>query len=193
MRFIFFGLFAACAFLLGGCSTSWQYVKAPNQGLKVADSSKARIYLIRPDSGSKMASTRVSDNGVLIGNTGPRGYLCWEREPGTVKVTSVSSGEAETELTVTAGGVYYLLQQVNPGWIYGKSSLSILPQETGVALLKSCKPAYYTHAKPSLNQAPTAMEGSLPVAVSSAPFGGSGGSGFGSGVISGGISGTFGR
>lgn len=180
MRFTLLGLFSTCAFLLGGCTSSWQYVKAPDQGLKVADSSKARIYLIRPDAGSKMASTRLSDNGVLIGNTGPRGYLCWEREPGTMKLTSVSAGEAATDLTVAAGGVYYVVQRVDPGWVYGKSSLTIIPEEAGPALLKSCKPAYFTDAKPSLNPAPTAMEAFKPYAAGSAPRGG-GGSGFVSG------------
>jgi hypothetical protein len=184
-----FGLFSACAFLLGGCSTSWQYVKAPNQELKVADTSKARIYLIRPDRGSKMASTRISDNGVLIGNTGPRGYLCWEREPGTVKITSVSAGQAETELTVAAGGVYYLLQRVNAGFVYGKSSLTIVPEEAGARLLNSCKPAYFTAAKPSLNQPRATMDSALPFTGSGGGFasgggGGAGGFGIGSGVSS---------
>jgi hypothetical protein len=177
MRFTMLGLFSACALLLGGCSTSWQYVKAPSQELKVADASKARIYLIRPDSGSKMASTRISDNGVLIGNTGPRGYLCWEREPGTVKVTSLSAGQAETELTVDAGGVYYLLQRVNPGFVYGKSSLTILPAEEGIALLQSCKPAYFTDAKPFLNQPRATMDYVMPFAGGGGPFAGGGGAG----------------
>ena len=188
MRFTLLGLFSTCAFLLGGCTSSWQYVKAPDQALKVADTSKARIYLIRPDAGSKMASTRLSDNGVLIGNTGPRGYLCWEREPGTMKLTSVSAGEAETELTVAAGGVYYLLQRVNPGFVYGKSSLTILPEEAGVALLKSCKPAYFTDAKPSLNQPRATMDSAMPFVGGGGPSSGGGGSG---GFVSGGVSGVW--
>jgi hypothetical protein len=137
-----------------------------------------------------MASTRISDNGVLIGNTGPRGYLCWEREPGTVKVTSVSAGQAETELTVAAGGVYYLLQRVNPGFVYGKSSLTILPEEAGAALLKSCKPAYFTDAKPSLNQPRATMDSVMPFAGGGSPFGGGGGTGLGIGMGSG-SSGSF--
>jgi uncharacterized protein DUF2846 len=188
MRFILLGLFSAGAFLLGGCSSTWQYVKAPNQGLKVADTSKARIYLIRADSGSKMASTRISDNGVLIGNTGPGGYLCWEREPGKMRITSVSAGEAAAELTVAAGGVYYVTQRVDPGWVYGKSSLTIVPEETGLALVSSCKPAYVTLAEPSSQRPRTAIESFKPVAGGGPPRGG----GVGGVVSSGGVSGGFG-
>jgi hypothetical protein len=133
--------------------------------MKVADSTKARIYLIRPDPGSKMASTKISDNGILIGNTGPRGYLCWERQPGRVRVTSLSSGEAAAELTVEAGSAYYIVQRVDPGWVYGKSSLAVVPEEKGQALLKSCKPAYVTDAETSSGQARTAMESIKPTRI----------------------------
>jgi hypothetical protein len=188
MRIILIGLYSACVFLFVGCSSTWQYVKAPEPGLRVADTSKARIYVIRPDSGSKMASTRISDNGVLIGNTGARGYLCWEREPGTMKVTSVSSGEAVTELTVAAGGVYFVVQRVEPGVVYGKSSLTIVAEEAGRALLKSCKPAYITLAEPSSNQAPLGPVGmAMPVASGAPHLGGGGAGGVSSGSGSSGI------
>jgi hypothetical protein len=188
MRFILLGLFSANAFLLSGCSSTWQYVKAPNQGLKVADSSKARIYLIRPDSGSKMASTRISDNGVLIGNTGRGGYLCWEREPGKVRITSVSAGEAAADLTVAPGGVYYVVQHVDTGLVYGKSSLAIVPVEAGLALVKSCKPAYFTESEPSSKRPRTAVEAVKPGGVGGGGFlsGGRGGGGVGGVVSSGG-------
>ncbi len=147
MRFILLGLCSTYVFFLSGCASSWQYVKTPERQLQVAGASRARIYVIRADAGSKMASARISDNGIPIGNTGPRGYLCWEREPGAVKLTSLSAGEAATELTVAAGGIYYVRQTVDPGFVYGKTSLTIVSEKEGLALLKSCGPAYVTRAE----------------------------------------------
>lgn len=196
MRFILLGVCLICVFFLTGCASSWQYVKAPDQQLKSANASKARIYVIRADPGSKMASARINDNGTLIGNTGPRGYLCWEREPGTVKLTSVSVGRVATEMTVAAGGVYYVRQTVDPGFVYGKSSLTIVSEKEGLALLKSCKPAYVTHAEPawkwtqnrieSVN--PTVVYGSLTVVTGGGVLSNGGG-----GIVTtgGGVAGPF--
>lgn len=178
MRLILLAVFSGSALLLTGCSSTWQYVKSPDQSMNVADTSKARIYLIRPDSGGKMTSTRISDNGVLIGNTGPRSYLCWEREPGTMKVTSVSAGEATTELTVAAGKVYYILQLVDAGWVYGKSSVTLVPEQAALPLLKSCKPAYITQAEPTWKKGRTSMD-----AVNLVARGGPAGSGGAVGTV----------
>src|ERR1043165_2088737 len=173
MRFILLTLCSAYAILLSGCSSTWQYVKSPDQKLRVADSTKARIYLIRPDSGNKMVSTRITDNGTLIGNTGPHSYLCWERKPGTMKITSISADETASELTVAPGGVYFILQHVDSGLIYGKSSLTIIPEETGLLLVKSCKPAYITTAEGTSKRVRTSMDVMRPAVVAGgAPRGG---------------------
>jgi hypothetical protein len=50
-------------------------------------------------------------------------------------VTSVSADETATQLNVEAGGVYYVVQRVRRGMGLRKSSLAIVPEETGVALV----------------------------------------------------------
>jgi len=196
MRIILVGLCSAYAIFLCGCSSTWQYVKAPDQRLKVADASKARIYLIRPDSGSKLASTRITDNGTLIGNTGPHSYLCWERKPGTMKVMSVSADETATQLNVEAGGVYYVVQRVDVGLVYGKSSLTIVPEETGIALVKSCKPAYVITAEASSKRVRTSMDAVRPAVAAGGALrsgGGSSGASWTSGAGSTMMTGLIGR
>jgi hypothetical protein len=98
-----------------------------------------------------------------------------------MKLASVSADEVTTELKVAAGGVYYVRQTVDPGFIYGKNSLTVVPEEAGAALLKSCKPAYVTRAEPVWKRAQLGIESANPSVVSAGtPFGTAGSGSVGS-------------
>ncbi len=60
----------------------------------------------------------VSDGGNPIGSTGAKGYLCWEREPGDVIVSSTTENTSRVSLPVRPGSIHYVLQNVRKacGW-----------------------------------------------------------------------------
>jgi hypothetical protein len=88
-------------------------------------------------------SLSVSDGGNPIGKTGPGGYLCWEREPGDVIVSSSSENTSRVSLPVRAGTVHYILHHLRMGmWIPG-TELEVIDIEKGTNTLRKCKPAKY--------------------------------------------------
>jgi hypothetical protein len=126
--------------LLTACSSTWQYVKLPDQKRTVANPFKGRVYVIRLSGTNAVAPVDVSDGYELIGSTRPHGYLCWERPPGDTTVRSSSDGESEVSFKVTANTVYFIFQRVGPGRFLAESTLEIVNEEEGRAALKDCKP-----------------------------------------------------
>jgi hypothetical protein len=81
----------------------------------------------------------VSDGGKLIGETGPCGYLCWERPPGETTISSTSEGVSTAPLTIQAGATYYIFQHVRMGLWIARNELEIVNEEQGKQLLAKCK------------------------------------------------------
>jgi hypothetical protein len=129
----------ACLLMLTGCSSTWQYVKLPDQTRKVEDASRGRIYVIRSSEAGAQAHVDILDGNHIVGSTGPRGYLSWEKEPGETVILSSSKGDSRLTLKVAAGEVYYVLQQVGPGRFYAKSSLEVVSSEQGQAALANSR------------------------------------------------------
>ena len=123
-----------------GCASTRQYVAMPDQAKTIEDPTKSRIYLLRPAVLGTAISMRVDDGKTMIGQTGPKSYLCWEREPGTARIVSHAENEATLELTTDAGQVYYVQQHVRPGWITARTKLSVLTEDKGKKVLERCKP-----------------------------------------------------
>lgn len=134
-------LACALAALASGCVSTRQLVPFPNQAVSVEDPSLSRIYVMRPTSFGSGVSMAVKDEGQLIGSTGPRGYLCWERQPGPARITSRSENTAEVLLNTEAGRAYYLLQTVHVGWWKARTGLKEVDAATGTAELAKCKPS----------------------------------------------------
>ena len=130
----------AVAFLVG-CASARQFVPMPDQSKVVEDPSKGRIYVIRPSSFGGAVGMNVADGGNPIGSTGPGRYLCWEREPGDVIVSSTSENTSRVALPVRAGSVHYILQHIRMGMWVARTELEVVPEERGKAELKGCKPA----------------------------------------------------
>jgi hypothetical protein len=118
-----------------------QYVNYPDQNKKVEGPGMARIYLCRPTSICKGVSFKVTDGDKHIGDIGQRGYLCWERKPGAVKVMSEPIGKEGdigiVSFTALKGQVYYIQQYV---WPMANNRLSQRDEVDGINMLKECSP-----------------------------------------------------
>ncbi len=96
--------------LATGCAATKQYVPFPNQMVRIEHPDKARIYVLRPYISGMAVSYEVKDGVIIVGKMGPRGYLCWEREPGETVITSKLWTEYSLPLSVVKGMVYYIEQ-----------------------------------------------------------------------------------
>jgi len=72
-RSIKFGALTAVLVLCTGCASTMQYRPLPDQGLRVEDPSKARIYVVRPTAFGGAIAMDVTDGDKRIGRTGPNG------------------------------------------------------------------------------------------------------------------------
>lgn len=144
-------LLAGCvsALLLAGCVSSRQFVPLPDQAKKIDDPSKGRIYVMRPATIGAAVTMNVSDDGKFIGSTGPKGYLCWERQPGEAIISTTSEGSSQAPLSVQAGGVYYIFQHVRMGMWLARGELEIVNDEKGREVLKKCHPPNVEAPPPS--------------------------------------------
>lgn len=113
----------------------------PDQSKAIEDSSKGRIYVIRSSSLGGAVGMSVADGGNLVGKTGPGSYLCWEREPGDVIVSSTSENTSRVALPVRPSSVHYVLQHIRMGIWIARTDLEVVDAEKGMKELKHCKPA----------------------------------------------------
>ncbi|MDP7113184.1 MAG: hypothetical protein QGH45_14520 [Myxococcota bacterium] len=134
------GLFAA------GCgATTKQYVTFPDQSVTIEDPNKARIYVYRDSILGSAIPFLVFENEdtpeeIAIGITGPNGYLCWEREPGALNLTSKAENEAELAIDLVAGAVYYVQQHATMGIMFARNVLELEPEEDARVDQEDCKP-----------------------------------------------------
>jgi hypothetical protein len=128
------------ALLAAGCATNEQYVHFPDQSKIVEDPGKGRIYVIRPKLAGMGITSQISDDGESIGNTCPRGFLCWEQTPGVANISGKTDGISDIAVNVQAGQVSYIIQTIDFGWINTDNQLAIVTEEEGKDLLKKCKP-----------------------------------------------------
>jgi len=133
-------IITTCMALLAGCASTTQYVPLPDQSKRIEDPSKARIYVVRPTGFGGAISFRVSDGDTLIGNTGPNGYLCWERPGGQMEVIGKAENTSNLPVDVEQGTVYYIQQHVRMGILKARNELSLLPEAEGKSKVSKCKP-----------------------------------------------------
>src|SRR5262245_43663712 len=129
------------ALFLVGCAGTIQRVPMPDQSKTVEDPTKGRIYVMRPSSLDNMVSMNIADGVDPTGKTGPSGYLCWDRQPGDVVVSSASENTSRVSLAVRPGSVHYILQNIRMGIWVARTDLEVLDEEKGKKELKKCKPA----------------------------------------------------
>jgi hypothetical protein len=128
------------ALMLSACASTRQFVPLPDQSKSVADSAKGRIYVMRPAVFGAAIPMTVNDNGGVVGQTGPKSFLCWERPPGDARIESRSEGSSLAFLRVKAGTVYYIFQHIKLGALQARSALEVVPEDEGKKVLATCNP-----------------------------------------------------
>jgi hypothetical protein len=138
IKFILFIL--VLPLLFAGCASNEQYVRYPDQNKVVEDPAKGRIYVIRPKLAGMGITPQISDDGASIGNTCPRGFLCWERAPGIATISGKTDNISEVTVDVKAGGVSYIIQTIEFGWTSTDNRLDVVSEQAGREALTHCKP-----------------------------------------------------
>jgi len=158
------------AFLIG-CASTVQYVPFPDQKVSIADSSKCRIYVYRPSTLGSAVAMNISDNGTTIGKTGPHGFLCWERDPGTFTVTGSAENTSSVQINSEQAKSYYILQHVMMGILEARNRLEDVDLATGSQGVMNCSPPNMSGAAlPATANPPVSMQPNAPsmaVSVSS--------------------------
>jgi hypothetical protein len=131
----------SCLFHIG-CVSTRQFAPFPDQTRTVEDSAKGRIYVMRPGTVGSAIPMDVSDDGQIIGSTGPHGFLCWERKPGIAVISGKAENTSSVYLPVKAGKTHYIFQHMRPGWMSSRNKLEIVSEEEGRQVLKRCNPPW---------------------------------------------------
>ena len=124
-----------------GCAGTKQYVPMPDQSTRIEDPNAGRIYVFRPARVGGAVAMQIRDGSTHIGRTGPRGYVCWEREPGYAQIKGKAENTSTLELDVEEGVAYYILQKVRMGILFARNKLELISEDKAQKYLKKCKPA----------------------------------------------------
>jgi len=143
-------LMAGLTLLIGsGCATTQQYAAIPDLNKEIEVPTMGRIYVIRATVFGLGASMRITDNGQFVGDTGPNGYLCWERGAGKAEIACKAENTSKVSLDVSPGKIYYIRQHIQMGLLQPRTKLEVIDEEKGKELLQKCKPPK-TYKPPSL-------------------------------------------
>jgi len=82
----------------------------------------------------------VRDGVQLIGKTGPKSFLCWEREPGQTTILGNAENVSSLPLIIAKGEVYYIQQRPRWGLTMARNELRLMKEEVGKKTLAKCKP-----------------------------------------------------
>ena len=133
-------ILASAALLLGGAlPTAAQTQTAPATTPLAAETTarlfeavpgKAVIYLLRNRGDIWTFSVRVLLDGKEMGATEPSSYFRWVVAPGTHVIVSDTYPPAVIELKTEAGGLYYVWQDINVGFLRAFSRLEAVDEIT---------------------------------------------------------------
>ena len=84
---------------------------------------KAVIYVLRDRGDILRFEIRVLLDGRDMGATSPNSYFRWEVPPGRHVIVSDTDPPAVLELTTQPGGLYYVWQDINVGFLRAESRL----------------------------------------------------------------------
>ncbi len=132
------------AVFVSGCATPHQYsmpIEQKDIAAKTCPADKSCLYVVRPASMGGALHFLIKDNDILIGETGPRSYLAWQREPGPVNLVSVSEDKVSLGFEAQAGQSYYILQSFKIGILTARSAISLITKDEALRYMKTCKMA----------------------------------------------------
>ncbi len=96
---------------------------------------KAVIYVMRDLQTVWAGSVGVYLDGQLMGTTRMNTYFRWEVAPGSHVLVSATVPMAVLELKTEPGGIYYVWQDINPGFLRAPSALREVDLTTAQAAL----------------------------------------------------------
>lgn len=132
--------FVSFFFIFAGCAGTRQIVPLPDQSRSTENTEMARIYVIRPATLGTAISMNIKDGEQVIGNTGPDGYLFWERPAGETTVSCKSAENTSSlPLNVEKAKTYYILQRLQVGITF-RCKLELVDETQGRQYLQQCHP-----------------------------------------------------
>lgn len=134
-------ILVVCVLTLSGCVTTRQVAPLPDLSVDIADSTLARIYVLRPATVGSAIPFDIYESGNHVGVLGPDSFLCWEREPADVEISAKSENESKISLKTEAGKIYYVHAHVRMGVVMARVKLEQLDEAKGKEVLAKCKPA----------------------------------------------------
>ena len=75
-----------------------------------------------------------------VGETCPNSYFRWELEPGQHTIVSDTSPPAVLQLNTVPGGIYFVWQDLNPGFLRSQSRLQQVDTTTARQVFSSAHP-----------------------------------------------------
>lgn len=106
----------------------------------LSTTNRVRICVFRPGiiGGNVMKMLVIDGKKDAIGRTVAKSYLCWEREPGSVTVTTTEGDLRHTiNLKTSGGNTYFLLEKM----AFGRTSVSLeqVSDAQAIQLIQDCK------------------------------------------------------
>jgi hypothetical protein len=108
------------------------------KSLQPADG-KALVYILRPAGLAMLIRMNVRCDSLHIGSTKAHNFVYTMLEPGQHTLMSFSENRAKLEITVEAGKVYFVKQEVTMGFAYAETGLTLLDEKEGQKYLQKCK------------------------------------------------------
>lgn len=134
MKIILLAIFSLTMF---GCASTSQIVKFQHE--KELHSGSARIYILRPSILGSAFRMKVYANDKFIGKTGPKGYLCWDVTEGEYILKTSAENVDLFTVNAKAGKTYYIKQKYKQGILSVRSSLELLEEKEGRAIVSKLK------------------------------------------------------
>ena len=100
---------------------------------------KAIVYVLRPSSFGALIRQDINCDNVFVGSTKSRQYVYTVLDSGVHTFTSSSENVATLDVTLEAGKVYYIKQQVKMGVLYAETGLKLLDENEGKKYSEKCK------------------------------------------------------
>jgi len=100
---------------------------------------KAVIYLIRDFGDIWVGDVKMTLDGRDMGVTNRNTYMRWEIAPGEHTLISYTSPPAALMLRTEPGGMYYVWQDINQGFLRSPSALRVVDQTTTRSTLTTAR------------------------------------------------------
>ncbi len=100
---------------------------------------KAIVYLLRPTDFGAIVKMNIDCDDIHIGSTTAERYVYTLVNPGTHVFVSKSENHSSLSITVEAGKIYYIKQQVKMGIFFAETKLKLLDDTEGKKYLSKCK------------------------------------------------------